>query len=178
MFTKLRPRELADPVVRYETPAGRQGQVDFGSFSLPWGRRYALLVVLSNSRLLWLRLFWRQTMEVLFLGPESAFERFGGVPQELLFDQMRSVVVSDHSDQGGGTLVLNTEFQRFARHWGFRTRLCRPSRFTTPALCRSWCVTTPPRISVPSAVVVAISAPRLMMDEGIGSELIRCRTRQ
>jgi len=127
----VRPRQPVDPVVRYETPAGRQGQVDFGSFSLPWGRRYALLVVLSYSRLLWLRFFQRQTMEVLFLGLEGAFERFGGVPQELLFDQMRSVVVSDHRDQEGGALVLNAEFQRFARHWGFRARSCRPYRART-----------------------------------------------
>ena len=127
---QVRPRELADPVVRYETPAGRQGQVDFGSFSLPWGRRHALLVVLSYSRLLWLRFFQRQTMEVLFQGLESAFERFGGVQQELLFDQMRSVAISDHRDRGGA-LVLNAEFQRFARHWGFRTRLCRPYRART-----------------------------------------------
>ena len=128
---QVRPREPADPVVRYETPAGRQGQVDFGSFSLPWGRRHALLVVLSYSRLLWLRFFQRQTMEVLFRGLEGAFERFGGVPQELLFDQMRSVVVSDRRDQGGGTLVLNAEFQRFARHWGFWPRSCRPYRART-----------------------------------------------
>ena len=127
---QVRPREPADPVVRYETPAGRQGQVDFGSFSLPWGRRYALLVVLSYSRLLWLRFFQRQTMEVLFQGLESAFERFSGVPQELLFDQMRSVAISDHRDRGGA-LVLNAEFQRFAHHWGFRTRLCRPYRART-----------------------------------------------
>ena len=127
---RVRPREPIDPVVRYETPAGRQGQVDFGSFRLPWGRRHALLVVLSYSRLLWLRFFQRQTMEVLFLGLESAFERFGGVPKELLFDQMRSVVVSDRRDQDGA-LVLNAEFQRFARHWGFRPRSCRPYRART-----------------------------------------------
>ena len=128
---QVRPREPADPVVRYETPAGRQGQVDFGSFSLPWGRRHALLVVLSYSRLLWLRFFQRQTMEVLFRGLESAFERFGGVPRELLFDQMRSVVVSDRRDQGGGTLVLNAEFQRFARHWGFLAALLQAIRART-----------------------------------------------
>ena len=86
---------------------------------------------MSYSRLLWLRFFQRQTMEVFFLGLESAFERFSGVPQELLFDQMRSVVVSNRRDQGGGALVLKAEFQRFARHWGFRTRLCRPYRART-----------------------------------------------
>ena len=32
----VRPHEPVDPVVRFETPAGRQGQVDFGRFVLPW----------------------------------------------------------------------------------------------------------------------------------------------
>jgi transposase len=49
---------------------------------------------LGYSRLLWLRLYSRQTMPVLIEGLESAFGPFGGVPQELLFDQMRAVVVS------------------------------------------------------------------------------------
>lgn len=51
-----------EPLVRFETPAGQQSQVDFAHFRLPWGRRWALLVVLSYSRLLWLRFFPRQTM--------------------------------------------------------------------------------------------------------------------
>ena len=49
---KVRPREPAEPAVRFETPPGRQGQVDFGTFALPWGRCHALLVVLGHSRLL------------------------------------------------------------------------------------------------------------------------------
>ena len=84
-----RPREPVEALVRFETPAGRQGQVDFGTFTLPWGRRHALVVVLGYSRLLWLRFYPRQTMAVLMEGLESAFDRFGGVPEELLFDQMR-----------------------------------------------------------------------------------------
>ena len=79
--------------MRFETPAGRQGQVDFATFTLPWGRRHALVVVLSHSRLLWLRFYRRQTMAVLTEGLERAFARFGGVPKELLFDQMRAVVL-------------------------------------------------------------------------------------
>ena len=113
--------------MRFETPAGRQGQVDFATFTLPWGRRYALVVVLSHSRLLWLCFYGRQTMAVLTGGLETAFERFGGVPKELLFDQMRAVVLSDRR-VGGGELVLNAEFLRFAAHWGFCPRACRPYR--------------------------------------------------
>ena len=114
----------------FETPAGRQGQVDFGTFTLPWGRRHALVVVLGYSRLLWLRFYPRQTMAVLTEALESAFDRFGGVPEELLFDQMRAVVLSDDRAAGGG-LVLNAEFLRFAAHWGFMPRSCRPYRAQT-----------------------------------------------
>ncbi len=69
-------------------------------------------------------------METLIQGLESAFAYFGGVPQELLFDQMRSVVISDNRLSEGG-LVLNTEFLRFAAHWGFRPRACRAYRAKT-----------------------------------------------
>ncbi len=127
---QVRPREPTEPVVRFETPAGRQGQVDFGTFTLPWGRRHALLVVLGYSRLLWLHFYRRQTMTVLMEGLESAFAHFGGVPGELLFDQMRSVVISDERI-GGGALMLNAEFLRFAAHWGFTPRSCRPYRART-----------------------------------------------
>ena len=126
----VRPREAPEAVVRFETPAGRQGQVDFATFTLPWGRRHALVVVLSHSRLLWLCFYRRQTMAVLTGGLETAFERFGGVPKELLFDQMRAVVLSDRR-VGGGELVLNAEFLRFAAHWGFDPRACRPYRART-----------------------------------------------
>ena len=92
--------------------------------------RYALVVVLSHSRLLWLRFYRRQTMAGLTEGLERAFARFGGVPKELLFDQMRAVVLSD-GRVGGGELVLNAEFLRVAAHWGFHPRACRPYRAQT-----------------------------------------------
>jgi transposase len=126
----VRPRDLEDAVQRFETPAGFQGQVDFASFNLPWGRRYALVVVLGYSRVLWLKFYARQSMQVLFAGLESAFAAFGGVPQELLFDQMRAVVIGDDRLHHG-SLVMNGEFLRFAAHWGFRPRACRPYRAKT-----------------------------------------------
>jgi transposase len=127
---QIRPHAPIEPVVRFETPPGFQGQVDFGTFQLPWGRRYALLVVLGYSRLLWMRFYARQTLTTLIGGLESAFEFFGGVPQELLFDQMRSVVLSDER-LGGCGLIMNGEFVRFSAHWGFRARACRPYRART-----------------------------------------------
>jgi transposase len=127
---QLRPVPPPEPVVRFETPAGRQGQVDFAEFRFPWGKRYALLVVLGYSRLLWCRFSPRQDMRTLLTGLEEAFLAFGGVPQELLFDQMRAVITRDLRLQGGA-LVHNLEFLRFAHHWGFTPRACRPYRAQT-----------------------------------------------
>lgn len=130
LVRSLRPTPEAEEVVRFETPPGVQGQVDFGEFRLPWGKRYALLVVLGYSRLLWLRFFERQTMDVLFRGLEAAFDLFQGVPQELLFDQMKAVIVDDQRD-ADGSLIENAEFLRFAAHWCFKVRACRPYRAQT-----------------------------------------------
>ena len=126
----VRPRPQPDPVQRFETPPGHQGQVDFAEFKTPWGKRHALVVVLGYSRLMWVRYYERQTMAVVMEGLESAFRYFGGVPSELLFDQMKAVIVEDNREVGG-RLMENTEFLRFAFHWGFRIRACRPYRART-----------------------------------------------
>lgn len=127
---QVRPVPPADPVVRFETPPGQQAQVDFAAFHLPWGKRYALLVVLGYSRLMWLQFYSRQTMAVLMGGLEQAFGFFGGVPSELLFDQMKAVIIDDERARGG-RLLENAEFARFAAHCGFRIRACRPYRAQT-----------------------------------------------
>lgn len=127
---RVRPQPPPEPVRRFETPPGKQAQVDFARFRLPWGVRYALLVVLGYSRLLWLCFSPRQDMATLFAGLEAAFTAFGGVPAELLFDQMRAVVVRDLR-LNGRTLTTNAEFRRFAAHWGFQIRACRPYRAKT-----------------------------------------------
>ena len=66
-------------------------------------------------------------MRTLLTGLEDAFLAIGGGPQELLFDQMKAVITRDLRLQGGA-LVHNLEFLRFANHWGFMPRACRPYR--------------------------------------------------
>lgn len=127
---KVRPRPAPEPLVRFETEPGHQAQVDFAEFTFPWGKRYALLLVLGYSRLLWLKFYPKQDMRTLFSGLEEAFAFFGGVPREILFDQMASVITRDLRDQGG-RLMENAEFLRFAAHWDFRVRACRPYRAKT-----------------------------------------------
>ena len=87
-----------------------------------------------GQRVLWLQFFTRQTMLHVFEGLEAAFTFFGGVPRELLFDQMKAVVTKDERAAGGrvgGRVTENAEFLRFAHHWDFRVRACRPYRAKT-----------------------------------------------
>lgn len=123
-------RPVPEPVVRFETPPGQQAQVDFAHCRLPWGVRHALIVVLGYSRLLWVRFYPRQDLRTLQRGLMACFEAWGGVPHHLLFDQMRSVLTRDDRLTGGG-LLTNLECQRFAQHYGFRVRVCRPYRAQT-----------------------------------------------
>jgi transposase len=116
--------------VRFETAPGQQAQVDFAHCRLPWGVRYALIMVLGYSRLLWVQFYPRQDLRTLLLGLETCLTAWGGVPRDLLFDQMRSVLTRDDRLAGGG-LVHNLECSRFARHYGFRVRVCRPYRAKT-----------------------------------------------
>ena len=127
---RARPRPEPEPVIRFETAVGLQAQVDFADFKFPWGKRHALLVVLGYSRLMWLRFYPRQTMRIVIAGLEAAFTYFGGVPHELLFDQMKTVILEDRRPDGE-RLLENAEFLRFAHHWGFRIRACRPYRAKT-----------------------------------------------
>ena len=127
---RVRPRPEPEPVVRFETAPGHQAQVDFAEFRLPWGKRFALVVVLGYSRLLWLKFYPRQTLATVIAGLEEAFAYVGGVPRELLFDQLKAVIVEDHRHEDG-KLLENAEFLRFAAHWGFRIRACRPYRAKT-----------------------------------------------
>ena len=69
-------------------------------------------------------------MRTLIDGLEDAFRYVGGVPQELLFDQMKAVITRDLRLQGGA-LVRNLEFLRFAHHGSFTPRACRPYRAQT-----------------------------------------------
>ncbi len=126
----VRPRAAPEPIVRFETAPGEQAQFDFADVPLAWGKRYAVVVVLGYSRLLHVEFVARQTAWNVMAALERAFTAFGGVPEHVLFDQMKSVIVADHRP-GGGRLLENDEFTRFAAHWGFGIRACRPYRAQT-----------------------------------------------
>ena len=130
LVRQLRPVPEPEPIVRFETAPGEQAQFDFATVKLPWGVRYALVMVLGFSRLLYVEFVLRQTALAVMRGMERAFAAFGGVPRHVLFDQMKSVVINDQRPEGG-RLLVNPEFLRFAAHWHVGVRACRPYRAQT-----------------------------------------------
>ena len=72
----------------------------------------------------------RRAVETLIEAHENAFLAFGGTPREVLYDNMRTVVLQRHG-YGRGRHRFHPGFLDFARHCGFRPRLCAPYRAQT-----------------------------------------------
>ena len=127
----LRAEALA--CVRFETPPGRQLQIDFGERFVTIGgvatKAYMFVATLGYSRRLHVRAFRHERQEAWFCGLESAFATFGGVPEEVLMDNARALVVSHEATSR--TVVFNEKLLAFARHWGFSPRACAPYRART-----------------------------------------------
>lgn len=116
-------------VDRFETEPGRQAQVDFTSCGtiVHQGRRVRLsliVVVLGYSRTIWARFLLTQRQQALMESLEEAFRAFGGVPKELLFDNLKQVVATPRTESHDA--VVQPSFVRFAEHWGFQTHACPP----------------------------------------------------
>jgi transposase len=124
----IRPKPPIEFERRFEVSAGEQAQVDFATFKTDFGVVYALLVVLSWSRYLWVRFSCHQDQLTVLSGLHRAFVEFAGVPDTELFDRMKAAVARS---EGNGAAVFNEEMLRFAAHYGFRPVACRPYRAKT-----------------------------------------------
>ena len=121
--------------VRFETPPGRQAQVDFAEFTVgftdePGIRRRVQLFsfVLGNSRWLWGRFCSNQRLETVLRCHIMAFEAAGGAPQEVLHDRMKTAVQAEAED---GTITYNRSLVALLDHYGSAPRACRPYRAKT-----------------------------------------------
>ncbi|MFN3650279.1 MAG: IS21 family transposase [Armatimonadota bacterium] len=129
----LQPRRQAAREVavrRFETPAGHQAQVDWGDLGhleSPDGRQplYGFVLTLGYSRAMFAQLATDQTLSTLLSLHEAAFHALGGVPREILYDRMKTVVLGVDER---GEIRWHPLFQDFARYWGFTPRLCRAYR--------------------------------------------------
>ena len=128
-------KEKQKATIRFETTPGLQAQVD-------WKERIKMvnkkgevfdvnifLIVLGYSRLKFVKLTSNKTQKTLFECMFEAFRYFQGIPKEILFDNMATVV-----DRAGSTfknMVLNESFECFAKDAGFEVITCRPYRAQT-----------------------------------------------
>src|ERR1044071_1170289 len=71
-----------------------------------------------------------QKMAAFLKMHEAAFAALGGVPQEILYDNTKTVVLKllTQGVDTRGEIKLHPTFVDFARYWGFTPRLCRPYR--------------------------------------------------
>ncbi|MFM7754840.1 MAG: IS21 family transposase [Cyanobium sp.] len=125
---ELRIRQLA--TVRFETPPGKQLQADFGQCVVTIAgervRVHLCVLTLGYSRRMVVRAYAHERQENWLRALEEAFRHWGGVPQEVLMDNARALVL--HHDPASGALVFHPRLVAFAKHWGFTPKACRPHR--------------------------------------------------
>jgi transposase len=131
-ISPLRPR-IPVVVERFETPPGQQGQVDWShcGYLQDGEQRRALsafVLTLGYSRRQYVEFTLRQDLETFLRCHVHAFSYFGGVPVELLYDNLKTAVEEHRAD---GAVRWNRRFRDFADYYGVTPRACRPYRAQT-----------------------------------------------
>lgn len=119
--------------VRFETEPGRQAQVDWGHFGrvVFEGKQqslYGFVMTLSWSRMMYVEFTTSMDTGWFLRCHQHAFEYFGGVPREMLHDNLKSAVLSRDTE---GNIHWNARYLDFALTHGFTPRACQPYRAQT-----------------------------------------------
>ena len=118
-----RPRPPAEAYLRLRTLPGEQAQVDWGHFGkLAVGRAqrtlWGFVMVLSYSRMLYVRFFYDQRMGSFLEGHVRAFSFFGGVAKTLLYDNLKSAVLERYDE----AIRFHPRLLELAAHYHFQPR--------------------------------------------------------
>ena len=136
-FKRKRPSKSKRPVIRFETNEGKQAQLDWKEeipFLLKSGEEITVnvfVLLLSYSRFRVYRLSLSKTQEVLLSFLNDTFETLGGVPEEILTDNMKTVMEQPRTQTKEGK--VNRHFEQFAKDYGFRVQPCIAGRPQTKA---------------------------------------------
>ena len=117
-----------EKLIRFETDAGYQMQVDWVEF--PKDNLSAFVATMGYSRASYVEYVENEKIETLIACHLNAFNYFGGVVKEALYDNMRTVIIKRNA-YGFGKHQLNPMFEDFAKHCGFKIRVCKPYRAKT-----------------------------------------------
>lgn len=114
----LRPSSVRRPHLRFETEPGEQGQVDLSPYQVLLAREPTDVVcfsfVLGYSRWQLIRFFLHADAHAVCHGHVLAFERAGGVPEEVLYDRMKQIVLESHRNR----VVMHPLFEAMRQHYG------------------------------------------------------------
>jgi len=118
-----------EPLVRFETDKGQQMQVDWVEF--PKDGLSAFVATMGYSRVSYVEYVDNERVETLIQCHMNAFNYFGGIPQEALYDNMKTVIIKRNA-YGLGKHKFNPQFQDFAqKHCGMKLKVCKPYRAQT-----------------------------------------------
>lgn len=126
---------------RFETAPGSQAQLDWKEsieFILKNGEVIVInifVLILSYSRFRVYRLSLTKTQDVLFHFMNEAFGVFGGVPKEIVTDNMKTVMDEARTPYKKGK--VNNKFQAFADDYNFSVHPCIAARANTKAKVES-----------------------------------------
>jgi len=125
----MRPAKSSPAVRRYETPPGKQAQMDWGitHYIDEDGivhKTPVFIMIMGSSRSKYVEFTKRCDFYSLLRCMVNAFEYFGGIPQIVLTDRMKTVI--DGSE--AGKPLWNKRFEDFAADMGFIPKVCRPRR--------------------------------------------------
>lgn len=126
----LRPAPKPDPVVRFETEPGHQMQADWATVGRGADKLKVFIGTLGWSRSAYVEFCDNEQFETLRSCHEHAFEFFAGVPREVLYDNMKTVVL-ERNAYGRNMHRFHPGFLDYAGHAGFLARLCQPYRAKT-----------------------------------------------
>ena len=129
-LSSLKPVARPDPVVRFETEPGQQMQVDWGVFRRGRDPLSAFVASLGWSRYSYVEFVTDERFETLKGCHENAFAYFQGVPKEILYDNMKTVI-QQRNAYGSGLHRFHPGLWDLAKQTGFTPRLCQPYRART-----------------------------------------------
>lgn len=123
-------RRDAGPAIRFETPPGQQMQVDFVVLRRKHQPMSAFVATLGYSRMSFVQFVPDESFETVRDGLLAAAAYFGGMTREVLFDNMKTVVI-ERDAYGPGRHRFHPGLLQLADALGFSARLCRPYRAKT-----------------------------------------------
>jgi transposase len=113
-----------------KTPPGKQMQVDWIEFHKGKNPLSAFVATLGFSRASYVEFVSNEKLPTLIECHKRAFDYFGGVPEEVPYDNMKTVIL-DRDSYGVGMHRFNKGMLDFAGHYCFRLKVCRPYRTKT-----------------------------------------------